>query len=397
MNAEIDKSPPKWQGFAQSGNLLSLSGKFPNLEARKAMLQDAFTQADYAINITDPAGRLLRVNNAYLRLYKFDSEKEILGKTQRIIRSALTPDSLYKDMWQTISRGLPWRGDLINRACDGSDVHIHLSITPIRRDEEIVGYMGFSLDRAQQVMLERQLQHANKLMMLGTLGAGLAHEMNNPLASILLDAEYLKEIHSLPGTALDHPAALAAAESVIRGVERMRRVLKHLLQYSKKDTPADASEVLVSELVEEAFLFVDRQLANRNIQIRCDIQEDLRVKCIRTQLESVLHNLISNSRDAFMGREEEEGGKYISISARKNLRGQAQIVFEDNAGGIPPELLEQIFEPFFTTKEGQMGTGLGLSLSRKIITDHGGAIQCESAGGRTRFTILLPLEAVLEP
>ena len=353
------------------------------------MIQDAFTQADYAINITDPEGRLLQVNPAYLNLYKFSSEAEVLGKTQRIIRSPLTPDSLYKEMWQTISSGIPWRGDLVNKARDGSDVHIHLTITPIRREDKIVGYMGFSLDRAQQVMLERQLLHANKLMVLGTLGAGLAHEMNNPLASILLDAEYLKDIHSVPTQPIDHMAASAAAESVIRGVERMRRVLKHLLQYSKKESPvSERGNVSIRELVEDAVLFLDRQLMNRGIQLRQEIGEDLWVSGSTTQLESVLHNLITNSRDAFEGRQDE--GKYISITARRGPEECVVVVCEDNAGGIPSENLERIFEPFFTTKDSQTGTGLGLSLSRKIIHDHGGTMRCESADGYTRFTLVLP-------
>ena len=353
------------------------------------MIQDAFTQADYAINITDPEGRLLQVNPAYLSLYKFSSESEVLGQTQRIIRSPLTPNSLYKEMWETISNGNPWRGDLINKARDGSDVHIHLTITPIRRDDKIVGYMGFSLDRAQQVMLERQLLHANKLMILGTLGAGLAHEMNNPLASILLDAEYLKDIHAQPSQTIDHVAASAAAESVIRGVERMRRVLKHLLQYSKKEnTASEKGTISIKELVEDAVLFLDRQLMNRGIQLKQNVADGLTVAGSPTQLESVLHNLITNSRDAFEGREGD--GKYIAISARRTSENLVEIVCEDNAGGIPQENMERIFEPFFTTKDSQTGTGLGLSLSRKIISDHGGTIQCEPVEGGTRFTLLFP-------
>ena len=369
-------------------NILYAKVGLPDSEARKTMLQDAFTQADYAINITDPVGRLVRVNNAYLSLYKIPSESEILGQTQRIIRSPLTPESLYKDMWQTISQGHSWRGDLINKAFDGSDVHIHLTISPIRRDGEIVGYMGFSLDRAQQVILERQLLHANKLMVLGTLGAGLAHELNNPLASILLDAEYLKEIHSSTEKNIDHNAALAAADSVIQGVERMRRVLKHLLQYSKKDMPQEASSISLGELAEDSFLFLERQLTNRGINLQLKISDGLWVRGIRTQLESVLHNLITNTRDAFLNRE--ETGKYISITGDMHSSGLVQIIYEDNAGGIPAENLEKIFDPFFTTKEGQMGTGLGLSISRKIVEDHGGTIQCSSADGGTRFVILLP-------
>src|SRR5689334_7743259 len=86
-------------------------------------------------------------------------------------------------MWKCISSGGTWRGNLTNVAKDGSEVFVHLTITPIRENGAIVGYMGFSLDRAQQVMLEKQLFHANKLVVLGTMGAGLAHEPSSSLSS----------------------------------------------------------------------------------------------------------------------------------------------------------------------------------------------------------------------
>ncbi|MCD6023616.1 MAG: domain S-box-containing protein [Fibrobacteria bacterium] len=351
------------------------------------MLLDAFTQADYAINITDPDGRLVRVNDAYLRLYKFQSESEILGKTQRLIRSSSTPESLYKDMWKTITRGETWRGNLVNRAVDGSAIHIHLTISPIRRDGKIVGYMGFSLNREQQVLLERQLFHANKLMVLGTLSAGLAHEMNNPLASVLLEAEYLRKLFNREGEA-DKAAGLKATESVIRGVERMQRVLNHLLQYSRKDAIQGMENFTVKRLLEEAFLFMDRQLMTRGIEVTVYADESLSIRGNYTQIESVLHNLISNARDAFSEWETGEA-KRISIYARRR-ENQIEIRFEDNAGGIPDHLLAHIFEPFFTTKDGSKGTGLGLALARKLIEEHGGTIHCVSQFGCTRFTIVLP-------
>jgi PAS domain S-box-containing protein len=349
----------------------------------------AFTQSDHAINITDPKGTLIRVNRAYLDLYKFDSEEEVLGRTQRILRSPLTPDSLYQDMWSTISTGRVWRGELTNRARDGSEVYIHLTISPIQIDGKIAGYMGFSIDRAQQVVLERQLFHANKLVVLGTLGAGLAHELNNPLASILLDAEYLKEIHAAPPARVDHGSALAAAESVIRGAERMRRVLEHLLLYSKNDGGSANSALSIRQLLDDSFLFIERQLVSRGIDIRIDVQGDPYVNGNRTQLESVIHNLLSNSRDAFPSSKSKEG-RFISIAARYEAKeGIAVIEYRDNAGGIPEGVIGRIFEPFFTTKGGE-GTGLGLPISRKIVTDHGGSIHCESGEGETRFRILLP-------
>jgi two-component system NtrC family sensor kinase len=292
-------------------------------------------------------------------------------------------------MWQTITRGESWRGNLINRAVDGSAVHIHLTISPILRDGVVVGYMGFSLNREQQVLLERQLFHANKLMMLGTLSAGLAHEMNNPLASILLEAEYLRKILSRTGEAVNTAGGLRATESLIRGVERMQRVLNHLLQYSKRDTPFSDAPFALKALLSDTFVFMDRQLMARGIQVKLEGGEGIYLQGNYTQIESVFHNLISNARDAFP--EESSEQKIIWISAGVAREGWMEMVFEDNAGGIPKAHLDQIFEPFYTTKEGAQGTGLGLSLSRKIIEEHGGTIYCASEAGRTRFTILLPV------
>lgn len=353
------------------------------------LMEKAFIQADYAVNITDTRGVLLRVNQAYLDLYKFPSEKEILGRTQRLIRSPLTHDGLYKDMWETISTGRTWRGNLTNVARDGSEVYVHLTISPLREKGRIIGYMGFSLDRAQQVLLERELFHANKLMVLGTLGAGLAHELNNPLASILLDAEYLRDALEDPARPIPREDAAGAARSVIAGVERMKKVLEHLLLYSRKESAQRFSTIAVDQLLEESFLFMEKQLRNRGIEIRLEAEKDLYISCNRTQLESVIHNLLANSRDAFEGRL--KAGRRITLVARAENGTLAHIGYQDNAGGIPEHLLPRIFEPFFTTKAEKDGTGLGLAISRKIVLEHGGSLECESRGETTRFDIRLPL------
>lgn len=351
------------------------------------LLDRAFTQADYAINITDTQGKILKVNQAYLDLYKFSSEAEVLGKTQRVIRSPHTPDAVYKDMWTTILAGEPWRGNLSNVATDGSEVFVHLTITPVREGDEIIGYMGFSLDRAQQVLLEKELFHANKLVVLATMGAGLAHELNNPLASILLDAEYLKDIFLAPDQPIDWASARQASNSVIQGVERMKKVLEHLLLYSRKEAGQKFSTLTMNQLIEDSFLFLERQLRSRSIAIKVDIAPDIYVSGNRTQLESVIHNLLSNSRDAFENR---KGEKQISIRVFKEKPGLVTMEYKDNAGGIPKPILDRIFEPFFTTKKEKEGTGLGLAISRKIVAEHGGTIHCESKGETTTFLISLP-------
>jgi PAS domain S-box-containing protein len=353
------------------------------------IFEKAFTQSDYAINITDAAGILLKVNQAFLNMYKFASEQDVLGKTQRIIRSPHTPLRIYQDMWKTIIQGNTWRGNFTNVAKDGAEVFVHLTITPIRENEKIIGYMGFSLDRAQQVLLERELFQANKLVELGTMGAGLAHELNNPLASILLDAEFLRDVLANPGKPFDRKMTLAAADSVINGVEKMKRVLEHLLIYSRKEKPQQRSTLLVSDLIRDSFLFIEKQIRSRGIDIKVEVEENLAIPGNLTQLESVIHNLLANSRDAFE-MQEENPEKLITIGGRLESNGNVCITYKDNAGGIPDAILEHIFEPFFTTKSEKEGTGLGLSISKKIITEHGGRIRCESREGSTTFFIHLP-------
>lgn len=354
----------------------------------RKLCEQALFQSGNAINITDEKGVLIKVNAAFLRLYKFDDEKEVLGKTQRIIRDPDTPTGLYQDMWKVIGSGNIWTGNIVNRAKDGTQVFVHLTISPIKENGKIVAYMGFSLDRAQQMLLEMQLFHANKLVVLGTLSASLAHELNNPLASILLDAEYLQEATAPGGAPVDLRVVHDASRSLVVGAVRMKKVLEHLLLYSRKDSSFSRSTLSIGNLVEDSLLFTEKRLRNRSIEIQTDIQKDLFIAGNRTQLESVVHNLLSNSSDAF--ESSANGTKYISIGAQRDPDGGVSIDFTDNAGGIPENLQPKIFEPFFTTKGEFEGTGLGLAISKRIISEHGGTIECESKDGVTRFHIRLP-------
>ncbi|MBF0430992.1 MAG: PAS domain S-box protein [Fibrobacteria bacterium] len=354
-----------------------------------SLINSAFNQAVYAICLTDLDGKLLHVNHAYLKLYKIESVEELIGKTQRFISSPKTPKVVYQQMWQMIESNRNWNGEITNLDSEGREVFIHLNINPIFKNGEKIGYMGFSLDRSQQVMMEKQLLHANKLVVLGTLGAGLAHELNNPLTSISLEAEYIQEaIHSFQE--MEHLDQLkAASNSILMSVERMNRVIEHLLVYSRKDDGEDMEIVSMNAVISDSFLFLDKQLKNRDIQVKIEKEEELKVYGHRMDMESVIHNLLTNARDAFHKSRTEE--KLIKLKLSRTDDDWMMIEYWDNAGGIPPEIIEKIYDPFFTTKVEGEGTGLGLAITKKIVVASGGMISCESENGETRFIIRLPL------
>ncbi|MEO7425166.1 MAG: PAS domain-containing protein [Fibrobacteria bacterium] len=194
------------------------------------MMGAAIAQSDMATCITDAREILLQVNDAFCRLYKYPDPQSLIGMPVSIIRSPATPQGLYADMWKTIAGGGIWRGRMNNMASDGTEVHIHLTISPIRDEGGVSGYLGISLDKAQQATLENQLRNADKLLANSALGSSLAHVLNNPLASILLDAEHLRDcladIIASPAAA----QAEQAASSIIECAEKMREVLENLLR-----------------------------------------------------------------------------------------------------------------------------------------------------------------------
>jgi len=234
--------------------------------------------------------------------------------------------------------------------------------------------------------MEQQMVTTERLASLGTLAAGVAHEINNPLAIINESAGWLKLIISKEEMAQmprkqDFEMALNKIE---KGVDRARRITHQLLGFAKKDDSVLA-EVNLSELVDEAVQLVNREAANKEIEI---VQEmDPNTGTIWSdpyQLRQVLINLITNAIHATGN-----GGR-ITIML-EDVDGEINLTVKDSGQGIPKENLDKIFEPFFSTKSPGEGTGLGLSVTRGIIEKLCGTIQVESRLGHgTRFCIRLP-------
>jgi two-component system NtrC family sensor kinase len=238
---------------------------------------------------------------------------------------------------------------------------------------------------------------------VGELAAGVAHELNNPLAGILgytqFDIEKLKDAELSALTEEDLKRVKSHLEFIERGAQRCTEIVESLVRFSQTSRSA-STEVNVRELIEETLGFTSRELASRGIELKVDASEqDLLVMGDPGQLKQVFANIVFNARKAMPS-----GGRLSVSTSRVRSDGNGgtavAISFGDTGCGIPEESLGRVFEPFYTTGEVGQGSGLGLSVSYGIVRDHGGSIDVESkVGVGSTFTVLLPLagEGVPEP
>jgi two-component system NtrC family sensor kinase len=241
-----------------------------------------------------------------------------------------------------------------------------------------------SRDVTEHKSMETQLFHTEKLASLGSLSAGVAHEINNPIAIILGFTEMLLE--RFPEGSKEH--------EILRTIERQgkncERIIENLLTFARIPQKTTIATDVVEDL-QRVVNVVLNTLLTKKVDLKTDIAEELpKVKGDGAQIEQVFMNIINNAVGAM------DGGGILTIRARR-LNNMVSISFTDTGRGIPPENRDKIFEPFFTTKEVGEGTGLGLSVSYGIVKKFGGDIQVRSrtaeagGGSGTTFTVLLPL------
>jgi PAS domain S-box-containing protein len=234
------------------------------------------------------------------------------------------------------------------------------------------------MDRLKET--EAQLVQAAKLAAVGELAAGVAHELNNPLTSILGFTALLLNTTSL-GSPVRHDLEIVAKQA-----RRAREIVRNLLGFARQTKP-QRLPADVNPLVCQTLDLVRQHLENSGVVIEEDYNPDLGLLTLDAgQMRQVFLNLITNAAYAMP-----EGGKLRMHTAR--LGDEVAVSISDTGGGIPAEIQDRIFEPFFTTKPVGQGTGLGLSISLGIVREHGGRITVESQVGQgSTFTVWLPAE-----
>lgn len=258
---------------------------------------------------------------------------------------------------------------------DKSEFVAEVSITKIIIGNEII---FFSVCKDLTELKQREIQdiHNSKLISMGVMSAGIAHEINNPLAIISGSLNMLEKN-------MDNPEkVLKLIEVIKKSTERICKIVKGLKKYSRNSSTAEYKNHNLSEIVKEALILTEIKAKNENVSVIFQPECDYVIHCDEIEIEQVLINLINNSIDAIRGCE----NKWVRIEMR-DQQNECVLKVIDSGPGVPEELKNSIFDPFFTTKEVGQGTGLGLSITKAILEKHDAKIFLANDGINTCFEI----------
>ena len=245
-------------------------------------------------------------------------------------------------------------------------------------------------DREREVA-SHQMQYSSKLATIGRLAAGVAHEINNPMAIINEKAGLMRDLIDLDPAFPKREKLLPLTESILTSVNRCRTITHRLLGFARR-MDVGKEDTDLNHVVREVVGFLEKEAFHRSVEVRLELDEDLpMIPSDQGQLQQVFLNILNNALEAVS-----EGGRVVIRSWIRNHQSVA-VSFEDNGCGMSKETLEHIFDPFYTTK-GTYGTGLGLSITYGIVEKLGGTIEVESEQGvGTTFKVYLPRPAAASP
>jgi PAS domain S-box-containing protein len=320
---------------------------------------------------TDQRGAITYVNDKFCEISKY-SRAELLGQDHRLINSGYHPKEYIRDLWRTIANGEIWRGELRNRAKDGSIYWVDTTIVPFLNDRgKPWQYLSIRNDITPRKAAEAKLRDEAALTQLGRLSAVVAHEVRNPLAALKGSLQVLQRRlpPELPGRDIITP--------MLARIDALNGTVQDILTYSKPSTPKRQRFNLLP-MLQDAAAAADAAVPGGAITVVGDATV---VELDPEMTRAVLLNLLMNARQA-------SGSAAIEVRASAK-DGRCEIAILDRGPGIPPDVREHLFEPFITTRAG--GTGLGLPIARRLTQLQGGTLTLDDRpGGGTAAVLTLP-------
>ncbi len=354
-------------------------------KAKEKDLIRFFNIVEHSVNpvqITDLNGRMIYVNNAMVKTSGY-SKQELIGKNPKIFGSGKHSKKFWDRMWQTISSGKVWFGEVEDKKKSGEPFYTQLLISPIIDPEgKITGYFGIHRDMGEKRTLEKQLMQTQKMESIGTLAAGVAHEVGNPLASI-------SALVQVAQRNTKDPFIIEKLGLVKSQITRISKIIRDLVDFSRPSN-YELQLTNINKCVQEAVEITKVGTKAKDIDFIVKLNSEVpNLPLVADQLEQVFVNILLNAVDAFSDQQKNNEKQIVVESSV--IKDDVMITFTDNGPGIEEENLSKIFEPFFTTKAQGKGTGLGLWVSYGIIKSFQGDIQVNSnIGEGTTFIIKFP-------
>jgi two-component system CheB/CheR fusion protein len=349
------------------------------LESSVRRLQDIQYALDQSaiVAATDQTGKITYVNDMFCAISRY-SRDELIGRDHRLINSGYHPKAFIATLWRTIARGHVWRGELRNRAKDGTIYWVDTTIVPFLDERgKPWQYLSIRNDITPRKLAEEKLRDEAALTQMGRLSAVVAHEVRNPLAALRGSLQVLASRlpADLPGREIITP--------MLARIDALNQTVKDILTYSKP-SPPKLQRVALDRLMPEIVAAARAAVPAARIEV---IGEPVVVRADPEMIRAVLLNLLLNACHA---------GGTAGVELRTTVStAWCTVEILDRGPGLPAEVREHLFEPFVTTRQG--GTGLGLPIANRLTVQQGGTLTIEDrAGGGTAAIVRMPIEASLQ-
>lgn len=373
-----------------TGTLMDVTARrVVELELRRYAL--LFESLNDAVAVVDLRGEIVDWNGAAERLFGW-ARAEALGCRPGELLAAGGRDDLTPAVLAEVSRSGRWFRETTLRRKGGGDCLVEIVAMPLRDGEgHHVAAIVMARDVGERRQMQAKLALADRMASLGTLAAGVAHEINNPLAFVLGNLHFLAE--ELPRlAAAAHPARLEVLAKALgdarEGGERIRAIVRDLAAFSRGNEPEAVGPVDVARALDFSLKMAERQITSRARLVR-RLGELPPVMAVESRLGQVFLNLLVNAAQSIP--EGDAARHEVRVSTGVDPAGRVAVEIADTGCGISPEDLPRIFDPFYTTKPAGAGTGLGLSICHSIVASLGGEIEVQSQPGQgTTMRVILP-------
>lgn len=327
------------------------------------------------VAFTNEKGIITKVNDKFCEISKY-SREELIGEDHRILNSGFHSKGFFKDLWSTIGNGQVWKGEIRNKAKDGSYYWVDTTIIPFMNEKgKPYQYLAIRNDITERKKTEETLHRQDKLAAVGQLAAGVAHEIRNPLTSMKGYGEFLLEDET-------NPQRREFIEIILDEIGRVNTIVEDFMVLAKPKAVALEEKNIVT-IIKNVLSLLEFEARKKQVRMSFEANDDIiQIECDEDRLKQVFLNFVKNGIEAMPN-----GGELtVKVSVENN---QVQISIQDTGVGIPEDKLKKIGEPFYTTKK--EGNGLGLMVSFKIIESHQGKVYIESEQNKgTTFNIILP-------